>query len=157
MWCKSRRFDCILLVSFRRWSRLVMCDLIKHDSLLWLVVFLYLLKVSKDTYFCESRESRTQRNRHLSPYTADKENCEGIQRKIASLVLFYTPSAKDEVIFESYAGELTNNEKKSLLKSEMYSRLYSHWSWISTKSLEKSLSWASTPLEFLFHCPCWCC
>ena len=39
MWCRSRRFNCILLVFFRRWGRLVMRDLIKHDALLWLVVF----------------------------------------------------------------------------------------------------------------------
>ena len=39
VWCRSRRFDCILLVFFRRWGRLVMRDLIKHDALLWLVVF----------------------------------------------------------------------------------------------------------------------
>ena len=39
VWCRSRRFDCILLVFFRRWGQLVMRDLIKHDALLWLVVF----------------------------------------------------------------------------------------------------------------------
>ena len=39
VWCISRRFDCILLVFFRRWGRLVMHDPIKHDALLWLVVF----------------------------------------------------------------------------------------------------------------------
>ena len=39
VWCRSRRFDWILLVLFRRWGRLVMRDLIKHDALLWLVVF----------------------------------------------------------------------------------------------------------------------
>ena len=39
MWCRSRRFDCILLVFFRWWGWLVMRDLIKHDVLLWLVVF----------------------------------------------------------------------------------------------------------------------
>ena len=38
VWCRSRRFDCILLVFFRRWGRLVMRDLIKHDALLWMVV-----------------------------------------------------------------------------------------------------------------------
>ena len=40
VWCRSRRFDCILLVFFRRWGRLVMRDLIKHDALLWMVVLL---------------------------------------------------------------------------------------------------------------------
>ena len=39
VWCRSRRFNCILLVLFRRWGRLVMRDLIKQDPLLWLVVF----------------------------------------------------------------------------------------------------------------------
>ena len=39
VWCRSRRFDCILLVFFRPLGRLVMRDLIKHDALLWLVVF----------------------------------------------------------------------------------------------------------------------
>ena len=39
MWCRSWRFNCILLVFFRRWGRLVMRDLIKHDALLWLVGF----------------------------------------------------------------------------------------------------------------------
>ena len=39
VWCRSRRFDCILLVFFRRWGRLVVRDLIKHDALLWLVGF----------------------------------------------------------------------------------------------------------------------
>ena len=39
VWCRSRRFNCILLVLFRRWGRLVMRDLIKQDALLWLVVF----------------------------------------------------------------------------------------------------------------------
>ena len=39
MWSRSRRFDCILPVFFRQWGRLVMRDLIKHDALLWLVVF----------------------------------------------------------------------------------------------------------------------
>ena len=37
--CDWRRFDCILLVFFRRWGRLVMRDLIKHDALPWSVVF----------------------------------------------------------------------------------------------------------------------
>ena len=35
-WCRSRRFDCILLVFFRRWGRLVMRHLIEYDALLWL-------------------------------------------------------------------------------------------------------------------------
>ena len=48
MWCRSRRFDCILLVFFRRWGRLVMRDLIKHDALLWLVVFQQLWLVHFD-------------------------------------------------------------------------------------------------------------
>ena len=39
VWCRSRRFDCILLVFFRRWGRLVMRDLIKHDALQWSIVF----------------------------------------------------------------------------------------------------------------------
>ena len=30
-WCRSRRFDCILLVFFKRWG-------LKHDALLWLVI-----------------------------------------------------------------------------------------------------------------------
>ena len=38
VWCRSQRFDCILLVLFRRWGRLVMRDLIKHDARCgWLV------------------------------------------------------------------------------------------------------------------------
>ena len=41
MWCRSRHFKCILLVFFRRWGRLVMCDLIKHDALLWLLVVFF--------------------------------------------------------------------------------------------------------------------
>ena len=40
---RSRRFDCILLVFFRRWSRLVI-----RDSLLWLVVFQQLWLVHFD-------------------------------------------------------------------------------------------------------------
>ena len=32
MWCRSRRFDCILLVFFGRLGRLVMRDLIKHNA-----------------------------------------------------------------------------------------------------------------------------
>ena len=48
VWCRSRRFVCILLVFFRRWGRLVMCDLIKHDALLWLVVFQQLWLVHFD-------------------------------------------------------------------------------------------------------------
>ena len=48
VWCRSRRFDCILLVFFRRWGRLVMRDLIKHDALLWLVVFQQLWLVHFD-------------------------------------------------------------------------------------------------------------
>ena len=39
VWCRSGRFDYILLVFCRRWGRLVMRDLIKRDALLWLVVF----------------------------------------------------------------------------------------------------------------------
>ena len=39
VWCRSRRFYCVLLVFFRRWGRLVMRDLIKHDALLWLFFF----------------------------------------------------------------------------------------------------------------------
>ena len=39
VWCRSQRFDCILLVFFRPWGWLVMRDVIKHDALLWLVVF----------------------------------------------------------------------------------------------------------------------
>ena len=50
MWCRSRRFDCILLVFFRRWSRLVMSDLIKHDAPLCLVVFQQLWLVHFDPY-----------------------------------------------------------------------------------------------------------
>ena len=38
MWCRSRRFDCILLIFFRRWGRMIMRDLIKYDALLWLIV-----------------------------------------------------------------------------------------------------------------------
>ena len=41
VWCRSRRFDCILPVFFRRWGRLVMRDLIKYDALLWLAVFFF--------------------------------------------------------------------------------------------------------------------
>ena len=48
VWCRSRRSDCILLVFFRRWGRLVMRDLIKHDALLWLVVFQQLWLVHFD-------------------------------------------------------------------------------------------------------------
>ena len=48
VWCRSRRFNCILLVFFRRWGRLVMRDLIKHDALLWLVVFQQLWLVHFD-------------------------------------------------------------------------------------------------------------
>ena len=48
VWCRSRRFNYILLVFFRRWSRLVMRDLIKHDALLWLVVFQQLWLVHFD-------------------------------------------------------------------------------------------------------------
>ena len=48
MWCRSRRFNCILLVYFKRWCQLVMCDLIKHDALLWLVVFQQLWLVHFD-------------------------------------------------------------------------------------------------------------
>ena len=48
MWYRSRRFDCILLVFFKRWGRLVMGDLIKHDALLWLVVFQQLWLVHSD-------------------------------------------------------------------------------------------------------------
>ena len=48
MWCRLRHFDCILLVFFRRWGRLVMRDLIKHDALLWLVVFQQLWLVHFD-------------------------------------------------------------------------------------------------------------
>ena len=39
LWCRSRRFDCILLFFFRRGGRLVMRHLIKDDALLWLVDF----------------------------------------------------------------------------------------------------------------------
>ena len=49
------------------------------------------------------------------------------RENIALLVLFYTPSAKDmKVIFENYAGDLTNDEKKTLmnkLKEVKYSHL----------------------------------
>ena len=48
MYHRSRRFDCTLLVFFRRWGRLVMRDLIKHDALLWLVVFQQLWLVHLD-------------------------------------------------------------------------------------------------------------
>ena len=48
VWCRSRRFDCILLVFFRRWGRLVMRDLIEHDALLWLVFFQQLWLVHFD-------------------------------------------------------------------------------------------------------------
>ena len=48
MWCRSRRFDCIPLVFFGRWGRLVMRDLVKHDALLWLVVFQQLWSVHFD-------------------------------------------------------------------------------------------------------------
>ena len=39
VWCRSQRFDCILLVFFRPSGWLVMRDVIKHDALQWLVVF----------------------------------------------------------------------------------------------------------------------
>ena len=39
VWCRLQHFNCILLVFFRRWGQLVMRDLLKHDALLWLVVF----------------------------------------------------------------------------------------------------------------------
>ena len=48
VWYRSRRFDCKLLVFFRRWGRLVMRDLIKHDALLWLVGFQQLWLVHFD-------------------------------------------------------------------------------------------------------------
>ena len=48
MWCRWWCFNCILLIFFRRWGRLVMCDLIKHDALLWLVVFQQLWLVHFD-------------------------------------------------------------------------------------------------------------
>ena len=48
VWCRSRRFVCILLVFFRRWDRLVKHDLIKCDALLWLVVFQQLWLVHFD-------------------------------------------------------------------------------------------------------------
>ena len=48
VWCRSRRFVCILLVFFRRWDRLVKHDLIKRDALLWLVVFQQLWLVHFD-------------------------------------------------------------------------------------------------------------
>ena len=48
MWCRAWRFNCILLVYFKRWCQLVMRDLIKHDVLLWLVVFQQLWLVHFD-------------------------------------------------------------------------------------------------------------
>ena len=48
VWCRSRRFDCILLVFFRRWGRLVMRNLINQDALLYLVVFQQLWLVHFD-------------------------------------------------------------------------------------------------------------
>ena len=48
MWCRSWHFECILLVFFRWWGWLVMHDLIKHDALLWLVVFQQLWLVHFD-------------------------------------------------------------------------------------------------------------
>ena len=45
---------------------------------------------------------------------------------LACLVLFYTPSAKDmKVIFENYAGDLTNEEKQRFLK-KLKEVKYSH-------------------------------
>ena len=39
------------------------------------------------------------------------------RENIACLVLFYSPSARDmKIIFENYAGDLTNEEKKRFLK-----------------------------------------
>ena len=54
MWYRSRRFNCILLVFFRRWGWLVMRDLIKHDALLWLVVFQQLWLVHFDPFLFHS-------------------------------------------------------------------------------------------------------
>ena len=48
VWCRLRCFDRILLVFFRRWGRLVMLDLLKHDALFWLVVFQQLWLVHFD-------------------------------------------------------------------------------------------------------------
>ena len=52
---------------------------------------------------------------------------EPFRENTAALVFFYTPSAKDtKIIFEDYAGGLTNYEKKELmanLRSEKYSHL----------------------------------
>ena len=50
--CRSRRFDCILLVFFRRWGRLVTCHLMKHDVLLWLVGIQQLRLVHFDPRCC---------------------------------------------------------------------------------------------------------
>ena len=50
MWCRLWRFDCILLIFSRWWGRLVMSDLIKHDALLWLVIFQQLWLVHFDPY-----------------------------------------------------------------------------------------------------------
>ena len=48
------------------------------------------------------------------------------RENIACLVLFYTPSARDmKVIFENYAGNLTNEEKKNFLK-KLKEVKYSH-------------------------------
>ena len=68
MWCRLQRFDCILLVFFRQWGWLVMCDLIKHDALLWLVVFQQLWLVYFDpcwSVICSVRASRMSRSYSL--------------------------------------------------------------------------------------------
>ena len=88
--CGSRRFDCILLVFFRRWSRLVTRYLMKHDVLLWLVGFQQLWLA------------------HFDP--------RGF-------------------------GELF--PRRSVV--------------VRLSCCCVSWSWASMLLEFLFHCPCWCC
>ena len=55
------------------------------------------------------------------------------RENIACLVLFYTPSAKDmKVIFENYAGDLTNEEKNKIFEKVKRSQVSSSWFFTQT-------------------------
>ena len=65
--------------------------------------------------------SFTARHKGISVWVLTQQMtsiAKAFRENIACLVLFYSPSARDmKIIFENYAGDLTNEEKNIFLKS----------------------------------------
>ena len=71
-----------------------------------------------DRWACQARLFRsTHRHQRVSADPAAlQHHSKPLQENVATIVLFYTPSAKiTKAIFEEYAGELTKNDLKVLI------------------------------------------